>query len=103
VATKLADLKAAVPYYGPLPPVADIPGVQAAVLGIYAGNDTRINQGIPPIEDAMKANGKTYEKVIYPNTDHAFHNDTGQRYNEEASRDAWGRTMDWFTKYLGAP
>ncbi|MCL5997885.1 MAG: dienelactone hydrolase family protein, partial [Chloroflexi bacterium] len=101
VATKLADLKAAVPFYGPVPPVEDVPGIQAAVLGIYAGRDTRITNSAGPIEDAMKQNNKTFEKVIYPDTDHAFHNDTGERYNATAARDAWSRTLAWFAQYLG--
>ena len=42
-------------------------------------------------------------KVIYPNADHAFHNDTGSRYNPEAAQDAWARTLAWFEKYLTAP
>jgi carboxymethylenebutenolidase len=102
VAAKLADLKAAVPFYGPVPPVEEVPGIQAAVLGIYGGNDQRVNQGIPTVEAAMKQNGKTYEKMIYPNADHAFHNDTGTRYNADAARDAWTRTLAWFSKYLDA-
>ena len=52
------------------------------------------------IEAAMQANNKVYEKVIYPNADHAFHNDTGTRYNSEAARDAWARTLAWFEQYL---
>ena len=101
VATQMPELLAAVPFYGPHPPVEDVPNIQAAVLAIYAGNDQRINQGIPPIEEAMLANGKIYEKVIYPNTDHAFHNDTGPRYNAEAAQDAWSRTLAWFKQYVG--
>jgi carboxymethylenebutenolidase len=38
--------------------------------------------------------------VIYPNTDHAFHNDTGSRYNAEAAQDAWSRTLAWFDNYV---
>jgi dienelactone hydrolase len=52
------------------------------------------------VEKAMQENGKIYEKVIYPNTDHAFHNDTGSRYNPEAAQDAWGRALAWFEKYV---
>jgi len=70
------------------------------VLGIYAGNDQRINQGIPPIEEAMQQNSKIYEEVIYEGADHAFHNDTSTRYNPEAAQDAWSRTLAWFGKYL---
>lgn len=100
MATKVPELLAAVPFYGPHPPVADVPNINAAVLAIYAGRDTRINQGIPAIEEAMQQYGKIYEKVIYPDTDHAFHNDTGSRYAPEAAKDAWSRTLAWFEKYL---
>jgi len=48
----------------------------------------------------MAANGKIYEKMIYSNADHAFHNDTGTRYNAEAAKDAWERTLSWFKKYV---
>ncbi len=102
VATQMPELKAAVPFYGPHPPVEDVPNIQAAVLAIYGELDTRINQGIPAIEAAMQQNNKVYEKVLYPNADHAFHNDTGPRYNPEAARDAWARTLAWFDRYLNA-
>jgi carboxymethylenebutenolidase len=100
MATRMPELLAAVPFYGPHPPVENIPNIQAAVLGIYAGNDQRINQGIPAIEAAMAVNGKVYEKVVYPGVDHAFHNDTGSRYNAEAATDAWQRTLGWFERYV---
>jgi carboxymethylenebutenolidase len=102
VAIGLPELRAAAPFYGPHPSPDEVGNVQAAVLAIYAGRDDRINQGIPPIEAAMQQNGKVYEKVIYPDTDHAFHNDTGSRYNAEAAQDAWARTLDWFETYLKA-
>ena len=101
VAAKLADLKAAVPFYGPLPPVENVTGIKAAMLGIYAGRDQRVNQGIDPVEKAMKGNNQTFEKIIYPDTDHAFHNDTGTRYNAAAAQDAWSKALAWFAKYLG--
>jgi carboxymethylenebutenolidase len=102
VATRMPELRAAVPFYGPQPPVADVPGIQAAVLAIYGEKDTRIDAGIPAIEEAMQKNNKVFEKVIYPNADHAFHNDTGTRFNPQAAQDAWSRTLEWFAKYLGA-
>ena len=100
VAVGLQELRAAVPFYGAHPSVDEVATIQAAVLAIYAERDQRINQSIPAIEAAMQQNDKTYEKVIYPNTDHAFHNDTGSRYNPEAAQDAWARTLAWFEKYL---
>ena len=100
MATQMPELRAAVPFYGPHPPVEDVPKIQAAVLAIYAERDARINQGIPAIEAAMQQNNKIYEKVIYPDSEHAFHNDTSPRYNPEAAQDAWSRTLQWFERYL---
>jgi carboxymethylenebutenolidase len=100
VATRMPELLAAVPFYGPHPAVAEVPNIRAAVLAIYAGRDDRINQGIPAIEAAMRDHGKVYEKVVYPDVDHAFHNDTGSRYAPEAARDAWARTLAWFDRYV---
>ena len=99
VAIGLPELRAAVPFYGPHPAPQDLESVQAAVLAIYAESDQRINQSIPQIEAAMEEYGKVYEHVIYPDTSHAFHNDTGSRYVAEAAMDAWSRTLTWFEKY----
>jgi carboxymethylenebutenolidase len=100
VATQMPELGAAVPFYGPHPPVEDVPKISAAVLAIYGERDQRINQGIPAVEEAMKQHNKIYEKVIYPNADHAFFNDTGSRYNPQAAQDAWSRLLGWFEKYV---
>lgn len=100
MAVHMPELLAAVPFYGPHPDISDVPDIRAAVLGIYGEQDNRINSGIPEIEAAMAANNKIYEKMIYPNADHAFHNDTGTRYNPEAARDAWERTLAWFEQYV---
>jgi hypothetical protein len=100
VATKAPELKAAVPYYGPIPPLGDVPGIKAAVLALYGGEDQRINAGIPAIEEAMAKNNKLFAKVVYPGAAHAFHNDTGRNYNPEAAVDAWKRTLDWFATHV---
>ncbi len=99
-ATKIPELKAAVPFYGPHPPLEDVKDIQAAVLAIYGERDQRINQGIPEIETAMQQNNKVFEKIIYPDADHAFFNDTGTRYNPQAAQDAWQRLLGWFARYL---
>ena len=100
VAVHMPELLAAVPFYGPPPSVEDIPNINAAVLAMYGELDGRINGSIPAIEAAMAANNKIYEKMIYPNADHAFHNDTSPRFNPEAAKDAWERTLAWFEKYV---
>jgi len=100
MAVNMPELLAAIPYYGPHPLTSDVLKINAAVLGIYGELDSRINGGIPAIEEAMAANGKIYEKMIYPNANHAFNNDTGGRYNPEAAQDAWMRSLAWFEQYV---
>ncbi|NLG99135.1 MAG: dienelactone hydrolase family protein [Chloroflexi bacterium] len=100
MAVEMPELRAAVPFYGPHPPIEEVPRIEAPVMAIYGELDQRINQGIPAIEEAMQQNNKVFEYHIYPNADHAFFNDTGQRYNPEAARDAWARTLAWFGQYL---
>jgi carboxymethylenebutenolidase len=102
VITKTPQIKAAVPFYGPNPPLEDVPGIQAAVLAMYGELDQRIDAGIPAIEEAMKKNNKTFEKIIYPGANHAFHNDTGASYNAPAAIDAWAKMLAWFAKYLAS-
>ncbi len=101
VTTAIPELKAAVIFYGPNPPLSDVPKIQAPVLAIYGGEDQRVNAGIPAIEEAMRQNGKTYEKIVYPGAGHAFNNDTGPAWNEQAAYDAWDKALAWFKKYLG--
>ncbi len=100
VAIGLPEIKAAVPFYGPHPDPDDLDSIQAAVLAIYAGRDSRINQSIPQIQARMAELNKIYETVVYPDVDHAFHNDTGSRYNAEAATSAWAHTLEWFGRYL---
>lgn len=100
VATKAPELRAAVPFYGPNPPLEAVPNIKAAMLGIYGGDDQRIDAGIPAIEDAMRQNGKTFEKIVYPGAGHAFHNDTGRSYKPDAASDAWSKALAWFDKYV---
>jgi carboxymethylenebutenolidase len=95
------SLNAGVPYYGAQIPAADVPKISGPLLLHSAGNDTRINAGIPDYEAALKANKKVYEVFIYEGADHGFNNDTGgPRYNKAAAQLAWGRTVAFFKKYL---
>lgn len=100
VATSIPELKAAVPFYGRGPALAQVSNIQAAVLGVYAENDTRINAGIDALQTALDNAGITYQFNIYPGVDHAFHNDTGSRYVEAQATQAWQDTLDWFETNL---
>jgi carboxymethylenebutenolidase len=94
------ELGAAVPFYGRQPRPEDVPRIQAPLLIHYGELDTRINQGWPAFEVALKEHGKTYEAYIYPGVNHGFHNDTTPRYDEAAAKLAWDRTIEWFRRYL---
>jgi carboxymethylenebutenolidase len=94
-------LAAAVPFYGPLPDGADFSGSRGvAVLAFYAERDARVNATEDAADQALTKAGLVHEMVMEPGADHAFFNDTGQRYDPAAAADAWQRVQDWFTRYL---
>jgi carboxymethylenebutenolidase len=101
VAVNAPSLKAAVPYYGSVPPADRVPEIQAAIMAHYASDDARINNGIPEFEEALKKAGKEYKIYIYEGTQHAFNNDSNpDRYNPEAAKLAWERTISFFREKL---
>lgn len=95
------ELAAAVPFYGRQPAAADVPKIKAPLLLHYAGLDTRINEGWPAYEAALKAAGTRYEAHVYPDVNHGFHNDSTPRYDAAAAELAWTRTVDFFKANLG--
>ncbi len=103
IAVLSPELQAGVAYYGAQPPAADAPKIHAALLLHYAGLDQRINAGIPAYEEALKAAGKTFTVHVYPDVNHAFNNDNGNRYDKAAADLAWSRTIAFFTAHLDAP
>lgn len=98
LATESNDLKAAVVFYGSPPSEEELAKVHVPVLGIYGEKDARINATIPNVEKKMKELKKSYDYKIYTGADHAFFNDTGDRYNAEAAKDAWERTLAFLKK-----
>jgi len=101
VAVNTPDLDAAVPYYGGQPKAEDVAKIKAPMLLHYAGNDARINAGIPDFEAALKAAKVEYTLYMYEGAGHAFNNDSNpDRYNKEAADLAWGRTIEFFKKKL---
>jgi carboxymethylenebutenolidase len=94
------SLRAAVPFYGRQPASEDVPKIQAPLLIHYAELDTRVNEGWPAYEEALKKNGKTYQAFIYPAVNHGFHNDSTPRFDESAAKLAWSRTVAFFREQL---
>ncbi len=103
IAVLSPDLKAGVAYYGAQPPADQVKTIQAPLLLHYAGLDQHIDAGIPAYEAALKANHKRYTIYVYPNANHAFNNDTSNRYDKPAADLAWSRTIAFFKANLGAP
>ncbi|OWP55517.1 MAG: hypothetical protein B2I17_09450 [Thermoplasmatales archaeon B_DKE] len=88
-------------FYGANPKnIETIGNIKGPVLGVYAGEDSGINDGLPELMKAMLKHKKEWDMKLYPGTYHAFFNHTGMSYNEEASKDAWDRTVTFFTKKL---
>jgi carboxymethylenebutenolidase len=100
LATQLPDLAAAVPFYGAQPKAEEVAHIKAPMLLHYAGNDDRIDAGIPAFEEALKANKVKYQLFKYDGTQHGFNNDTTPRFDKTAAALAWKRTIEFFKKNL---
>ena len=96
----LADLAAAVPFYGSAPALDQVKAIKASLLLHFAGHDDRINASWPPYEAALKAAHVKYEAFTYPGTEHGFNNDTTPRYDPPAAKLAWQRTLAFFERTL---
>lgn len=95
-------LNATVVFYGAAPATDAVPNLQAPLLGIFAELDRGINGRLPALLTALAAANKRYALHIYENTNHAFHNDTGARYDPGAACDAWSKTIAFFNRHLRA-
>lgn len=103
LAVNAPDLAAAVVYYGRPPQTAEVPKIKAPLLLHYAGLDTRINEGLPAFEDALKKANKSYTLHVYEDANHAFNNDTSEaRYDKQAADQAWARTIAFLKEHLEA-
>ncbi len=99
-ATEISGLKATAAFYGPAPDLDKVPGIKPAVFGVYAELDQRITGAMPALRDALAATSVTHQLTVYPGVDHAFHNDTSERYNEAQATAAWNDTLSWFEKHV---
>lgn len=100
LATQLDDLDAAAPFYGPAPAPEEAKKVQAELLVVLAATDERVNTAWPPYEAALKAAKAKYAVYQPAGTQHGFHNDTTPRYDADAAKEAWTRTLALFERRL---
>ncbi len=93
---------ASVIFYGENPdPVDKVKNVKGAVMGIYAGEDQRINSKINELVSALVEHKKAFSIKVYPGVHHGFFNDTRKNtYSENAATDAWEQVLDLFTEML---
>ena len=101
-ATQSMDLDASVVFYGTSPATDTLARVQAPVLGLYGGNDARVNATIPAAEAEMKRLGKVYEYEIYAGAGHGFlRQQSGQSgANQLATEKAWPRVLAFLNQHL---
>jgi carboxymethylenebutenolidase len=96
------QIDAAVIYYGHLETDRDrLATLKMPILGLFGAED----QGIPvaqvrEFEATLKALGKDADIRIYDGAGHAFANPSGTRYQPEAAKDAWERTLAFLAKNL---
>lgn len=100
MAVRLPELKAAVPYYGRQPDSEDTAKIKAPLMLQYAELDTRVNEGWPEYEKALKQNDIAYTAHFYPKVNHGFHNNTTPRYDKAAADLSWSRTITFFNENL---
>ena len=95
-------LKAAIPFYGHAEqPEDQLQTINCPILAFYGEQDTALVDKLPELETKMKIAGKDFQYKVYPNTGHAFFNDTNpNRYNEAAAQDAWARTLTFLSGNL---
>jgi carboxymethylenebutenolidase len=101
--TAAPGLSAAVVYYGTFTDLAGVPRITAPVLGLYGGNDQRVNATIPAADSAMKAQGRSFEHHIFDGAGHGFlRQQETPEANMRATERAWPMTIQFFRKHLGA-
>lgn len=102
-ATEQPDLSAAVVYYGSSPAKETLARIQAPVLGLYGGDDARVNRTIPPAETEMRRLGKSYQPEIYDGAGHGFLRAQEGRdgANMRATEKAWPETVEFLRRELG--
>jgi carboxymethylenebutenolidase len=101
-ATTQASLDAAVVFYGASPDPSALSAVRAPVLGLYGGDDARVNVTIEPARAELTKLGKTYEPRIFDGAGHGFLRVQEGRggANLAATRQAWPATVAFLNRHL---
>lgn len=87
-------------YYGASPARDSMPRIKAPVLGLYGGNDARVNATIGRADTTMRALKKSYTYQVFDGAGHGFLRAQDQPANLEAAKQAWPMTIAFFRKNL---
>ena len=85
-------------------PIVDkTPSLSCPLLGLFGEDDSDPSSAqVAELEEALKANGKTYEFHSYPDTGHSFFSVNRPAYRVEAANDGWEKIFAFYGKYLSA-
>jgi len=83
-------------------PIVDkTPNLSCPLLGLFGEDDSYPSPAqVTELEEALKANGKTYEFHSYPGAGHAFFAVNRPAYRPEAANDGWEKIFAFYGKYL---
>ena len=96
-------LNAAVSYYGPMPSDASAYAkAKAPILGLYGGNDARVNGNIPVAQTELKKLGVAYDPHVFDGAGHGFlRQQTGSAQapgNMKATEQSWPLALEFLRK-----
>ncbi len=96
------DLAAALPFYGHAPEKEEeLARISCPIMAFYGEKDTALVQDLPRLQRSMKKFKKDFRFIVYPNTGHAFMNDTNPTtYNKEAADAAWKEALQFLKAHL---
>ena len=85
-------------------PIVSLAGnLSCPLLGLFGEDDAHPSPAeVAELEEALKANGKTYEFHSYPNAGHAFFSVNRPAYRVEAANDGWEKIFAFYGKYLAS-
>jgi carboxymethylenebutenolidase len=103
-AMKQPALNAAVSYYGPMPSdPAAFAATKAPVLGLYGGNDARVNANIETAKTGMAQAKASYDPHIFEGAGHGFLRQQGGSANApgnmKATQEAWPLTIAFLKQH----
>lgn len=101
-ATAWDGLDGAVVYYGSSPAETDLQRTAAPILGLYAGDDARVNTTIEPARFVLGPMNVPYGVEIFEGAGHGFlrQQDGREGANMRASQGAWPRTITFLEEIL---